>query len=80
MECTVSIVNDILQSHNMVLDYSPGIIQKRELLRIMETKTCHEREIIWDELIRKCDVGKLRTALHLDYIFRTVDMYGIIER
>lgn len=80
MESTVSIVDDILQSHNMVLDHNSGIIQKRELLRIMETKTCHEREIIWDELIRRCEVGKLRTALHLDYIFRTVGERHVWDR
>ena len=38
----------------------------------METRTDDEREMIWDDLIRKCEVGKLRTALHLDYIFQTV--------
>ncbi len=71
MESRIDIVSEILQNHNLILDKEPGILQKRRLLQAMMTKSHDEQETIWDELIRSCEVGHLRTALHLDYIFRT---------
>lgn len=71
MKMSNSIVNDILQNHSCILDREPGVFQKRKLLRIMKTLPEDEQEYIWDYLIHNCEMGELRTALHLDYVFQT---------
>ncbi|WP_217596223.1 rhamnan synthesis F family protein [Cohnella sp. GbtcB17] len=48
-----------------------GNEKKNELVKIIEQTTEYNVNLIWDNLLRTCDIGDIRTTLHLDYIFST---------
>ncbi len=60
----------IINKHENVLKTNSGETAKRTLNYITQN-TSYDEKLIWFDLIHNNDVGKIRTALHLDYIFQT---------
>lgn len=66
-----NIIENIFQNHSLILDKELGIISKRKFLKYIQGLSPEENEEVWNKIIHKYEVGELRTALHLDYIFQT---------
>lgn len=80
MEVENSIIKSVLKNHNLIIDKESGVTLKRNLMQMLQKMSSDEREAIWDELIHECEVGELRTALHLDYVFQTTGKRHIWEK
>lgn len=75
-----SILRNVFQNHSLMLDKELGITSKRNFLKYMQTLQKDEREEIWDKIIHRYEVGELRTALHLDYVFQTAGKRHISDK
>lgn len=75
-----SILKNVFKNHSLMLDQELGVMLKRDFQEYMQALQPDEREAVWDKIIHGCEVGDLRTALHLDYIFQTVGKRYISSR
>lgn len=80
MEAENSILKNVFQNHNLMLDKELGITSKRRFLESMQALQNDEREELWDKIIHESEVGDLRTALHLDYVFQTVGKRHVSDK
>lgn len=48
-----------------------GNENKNMLVKLIEQKTDYDVNLIWDNLLRTCNIGQIRTTLHMDFILST---------
>jgi lipopolysaccharide biosynthesis protein len=48
-----------------------GNEKKNELVNIIAQTTDYDVNLVWDNLLRTCDIGDIRTTLHLDFLVST---------